>query len=220
VIDSLLVIAKEPIPGRVKTRLVPPLTYEHATHIARVALADTLRAAFAIPARRHVLVLDGRPGSWLTPGWHVVPQAAGDLDVRLVAAFAAATRGPALLVGMDTPQLQPLHLTAFDPEHFDACLGPAADGGFWALGFRDPRDAAAAIAGVPMSTAGTGAEQLHRLLALGLRVQLLDELRDVDTFDDAQEVACLVPDSAFAHAVNAAARDSSAAVRDRSPAVR
>ncbi|MDT4935261.1 MAG: uncharacterized protein QOK11_3153 [Pseudonocardiales bacterium] len=212
-IDSLLVIAKEPIPGRVKTRLVPPLTHEHAAHVAGAALADTLRAGSAIPARRHVLVLDGRPGTWLTPGWRLVPQAAGDLDVRLAAAFAAAAQGPALLVGMDTPQLQPRHLTAFDPEHFDACLGPAADGGFWALSFRDPRNAAAAIAGVPMSTAGTGAQQLRRLRALGLRVQLLDELRDVDTFDDAQEVACLVPDSAFAHAVDTAARDRGAAVR-------
>jgi glycosyltransferase A (GT-A) superfamily protein (DUF2064 family) len=102
---------------------------------------------------------------------------------------------------MDTPQLRPRQLAAFDPARYDACLGPAVDGGYWAIGFADPRLASAAIPGVPMSTARTGDEQLRRLRGLGLRVQLLDVLDDVDTFDTALCVAAAAPRTAFARAV-------------------
>ena len=53
-----------------------------------------------------MLVLDGEPGPWLPPGIEVVPQCAGGLDERIAAAFAACS-GPALLIGMDTPQVGP-----------------------------------------------------------------------------------------------------------------
>ena len=65
---TLLVIAKQPVPGRVKTRLVPPCTFEQAAALAEAALADTLQTALTVPARRRVLVLDGNPGPWLPPG--------------------------------------------------------------------------------------------------------------------------------------------------------
>jgi len=107
---TLLVIAKEPVAGRVKTRLVPPCTPEQAAALAEAALADTLHAVLAVPARRRVLVLDGEPGPWLPPGFDVMPQCGGGLDERLAGAFAAIS-GPALLVGMDTPQLTPGLLT-------------------------------------------------------------------------------------------------------------
>jgi len=64
------------------------------------ALADTLHAVLAAPARRRLLVLDGEPGAWLPPGFDVVPQCGGGLDERLAAAFAAVS-GPALLIGME-----------------------------------------------------------------------------------------------------------------------
>lgn len=196
-LGTLIVIAKAPVPGRVKTRLVPPLTYSEAADIAGAALRDTLDAAAAVPARVHLLAFDGDPGSWRRPGWRAVAQPGGGLDVRLAAAFAAARPGePALLVGMDTPQVRPEQLTAFDPEHHDAALGPADDGGYWAIGFRDPALAAQAIPGVPMSTDRTGAEQLRRLA--GLRVQLLEPLTDVDTIDVAEQVAASAPDTCFA----------------------
>jgi hypothetical protein len=65
---TLLVIAKQPVPGRVKTRLVPPCTHEQAAALAEAALADTLRTVLTVPARRRVLVMDGRPGQWLPLG--------------------------------------------------------------------------------------------------------------------------------------------------------
>ncbi|MDG4866242.1 glycosyltransferase, partial [Streptomyces sp. T-3] len=68
---TLLVIAKEPLPGRVKTRLTPPFTPVEAAELAEAALTDTLAVVRALPARRRILVLDGRPGPWLPPGFEV-----------------------------------------------------------------------------------------------------------------------------------------------------
>jgi hypothetical protein len=191
---TLLVIAKQPVPGRVKTRLVPPCTYEQAAALAAAALADTLRAVLSTPAARRVLVLDGEPGPWLPPGFEVVPQCGGPLDERLAAAFAGAD-GPALLIGMDTPQVTPALLTV-DWRTADAFFGPAADGGFWALGLRAPDPAL--LRGVPMSTSVTGAVQRARLVAAGLRVADLPRLRDVDTAADAVAVARKAPRTGFA----------------------
>ncbi|OXY97715.1 TIGR04282 family arsenosugar biosynthesis glycosyltransferase [Streptomyces diastatochromogenes] len=191
---TLLVIAKEPLPGRVKTRLTPPFTPEQAAALAEASLADTLRAVAETPATRRILVLDGRPGPWLPPGFDVVPQCAGGLDARLADAFARCT-GPALLIGMDTPQVTPELLTV-DFAGCDAYFGPAEDGGFWALGLARPEPAL--LRGVPMSTPQTGAVQRERLVAAGLRVRDLPRLRDVDTAADARAVAALAPHGTFA----------------------
>ncbi|MGV9337355.1 TIGR04282 family arsenosugar biosynthesis glycosyltransferase [Streptomyces sp. NPDC003688] len=191
---TLLVIAKEPRPGRVKTRLTPPFPPAQAAALAEAALADTLRAVAAAPAERRLLVLDGRPGPWLPDGFEVVPQCAGGLDERLADAFARCA-GPALLIGMDTPQVTPELLTV-DFADCDAWFGPAEDGGFWALGLARPEPAL--LRGVPMSVPETGAVQRERLTAAGLRVRDLPRLRDVDTAADARAVAALVPHGAFA----------------------
>ncbi len=201
---SVLVIAKEPVPGRVKTRLVPPLTHEQAARLAAAALHDTLAATSRVPAAQHVLAVDGDARDLLPPDWRCVAQPEGGLAERLCAAFDAVHgHGPAVLVGMDTPQLTPAQLLAFDPARHDACLGLAADGGYWAIGFRDPRVARSMISGVPMSTAHTGAEQLLRLRRAGLDVQLLDELVDVDTIADADVVAAGAPATRFATVLDA-----------------
>ncbi|MEU1464872.1 TIGR04282 family arsenosugar biosynthesis glycosyltransferase [Streptomyces sp. NPDC005727] len=191
---TLLVIAKEPRPGRVKTRLTPPFTPAQAATLAEASLTDTLRAVAGTPAARRLLVLDGRPGPWLPPGFDVVPQCAGGLDDRLAGAFAHCP-GPALLIGMDTPQVTPALLTV-DFADCDAYFGPAEDGGFWALGLARPEPAL--LRGVPMSTPVTGAVQRERLVAAGLRVRDLPRLRDVDTAADARAVAALAPHGAFA----------------------
>ncbi|MFF5404436.1 DUF2064 domain-containing protein [Streptomyces misionensis] len=191
---TLLVIAKEPRAGRAKTRLTPPFTPAEAAGLAEAALVDTLCAVAAAPASRRVLVLDGAPGAWLPPGFEVLPQCAGGLDERLADAFAHCD-GPALLIGMDTPQVTP-DLLAVDFADCDAFLGPAEDGGFWALGLAEPDPAL--LRGVPMSTPVTGAAQRERLLAAGLRVRELPRLRDVDVAADARAVAALAPHGRFA----------------------
>ncbi|MET8077980.1 DUF2064 domain-containing protein [Streptomyces sp. NPDC005303] len=189
---TLLVIAKEPRPGHVKTRLTPPFTPEQAAALAEASLADTLDVVARTPARRRVLVLEGTPGPWLPSGFEVVPQCAGGLDERLAAAFAGCD-GPALLIGMDTPQVTPELLTV-DFADCDAYFGPAEDGGFWALGLAAPDPSR--LRGVPMSTPHTGAAQRARLT--GLRVRELPPLRDVDTASDAELVARAAPAGRFA----------------------
>ncbi|MFB0617758.1 DUF2064 domain-containing protein [Streptomyces sp. AGS-58] len=191
---TLLVIAKEPRPGRVKTRLTPQFTPREAAALAEACLADTLDVVAATPAARRVLVLDGAPGPWLPPGFDVVPQCAGGLDARLADAFAGCP-GPALLIGMDTPQVTPGLLTV-DFAGCDAYFGPSADGGFWALGLAEPDPDL--LRGVPMSTPVTGEVQRERLVDAGLRVRDLPVLRDVDTAADARAVAALVPHGRFA----------------------
>jgi glycosyltransferase A (GT-A) superfamily protein (DUF2064 family) len=200
-IGTLIVLAKRPRAGLVKTRLQPALTAIEAADVAAAALRDTLGTAENVPVRQRILAFDGDVRGWLPAGWRHVVQPTGDLDARLAHAFAAAGPGPAVLVGMDTPQVQPGHLTAFDPVTYDACLGLCPDGGYWAIGFSNPELAALAIPGIPMSRTDTGPRQYGRLVELGLRVQLLPALVDVDTIDDALEVARLVPESEFAAAL-------------------
>jgi hypothetical protein len=207
--STIVVMAKEPRPGRCKTRLCPPATLGQAAALAEAALADTLSAVAHTPAERRVLVLDGRPGRWLPPGFTVVPQRGGGLDERIAAALVDVARpgpeDPTLLIGMDTPQVSPAllgsALALLASPGVDAVLGPATDGGWWALGLRRP-DPAATL-GVPMSTPGTGAAQRRRLHALGLRVADLVESRDVDLIDDAVAVAGEAPESGFARTLAA-----------------
>jgi uncharacterized protein len=196
---ALVVIAKAPVAGRSKTRLCPPCTPAEAAMLAEAALGDTLAAVAATPARRRLLALDGEPGGWLPPCFEVVPQRGRGLGERLAAALVDAD-GPALVVGMDTPQLTPallaLAATRLCKPGVDAVLGPAVDGGYWTLGLRrpDPR----ALEGVPMSSPATFAAQRRRLGELGLRMARLPTLRDVDTAADARAVARSCPGSRFA----------------------
>ncbi len=202
---QVLVIAKEPVPGRVKTRLTPPLRPAAAAALAEAALADTLAAVAATPVTRAVLALEGTPGDWLPPGFRVVPQRGAGLDERLAAAFAdahATLPVPMVLIGMDTPQVTPGLLadaagTLISGEA-DAVFGPAADGGFWLLGLRRPDRSL--LAGVPMSRPDTGRHQLDRLTSAGLRVAIVPELTDVDTFREAELIAGATPGSRFAAA--------------------
>jgi glycosyltransferase A (GT-A) superfamily protein (DUF2064 family) len=209
--STLIVIAKAPVPGRVKTRLTPPFTPEQGAELARAALADTLDSVAATGFRRLVLALDGEPGLVaVPPAFTVIPQAAGGLDRRLAAAFldaAVLDPGPVLLVGMDTPQVTGPLLEACLPTSWeDATLGLAEDGGFWSLGFTRPRELEVdrLLFDVPMSTDRTGAVQLQRLTDAGLRVRMLPVLRDVDTVADLPAVAAAAPASRFAQAARAA----------------
>ena len=199
---ALVVIAKAPAPGRSKTRLTPPCTPGEAALLAGAALHDTLEAVAATPAARRVCVLDGEPGAWLPPGIEVIAQRGGGLDERLAHAFGDVGE-PALLIGMDTPQVTPALLDAAGEDlqrpDVDAVLGEAPDGGYWAIGLREADPAL--LRGVPMSTPSTCACQRARLNAHGLRVGELAPLRDVDDIADARAVARLAPHGRFARAL-------------------
>lgn len=200
---ALVVIAKECVPGRVKTRLHPHFTLEEAAAIASASLADTLAAALRVEADRHILYFDGDPARTPHEGFEVFAQESGSLDLRLAAMFDRLDE-PTLLIGMDTPQVAPEDLRW--PKATDAVLGIASDGGFWALGMRTP--SGDAIRGVPMSRNDTGARQIAALRREGMTVELLDELRDVDLAGDALAVAAQIPASRFARAVSACGQSS------------
>ena len=203
---TLVVIAKQPLPGRAKTRLTPPCTADEAASLAGAALLDTLEVVTRTPAERRVLVFDGDSRRFRRPGLEVIPQRGAGLGERLAAAFEDVA-GPALLVGMDTPQLTPSLLLegirALSTPTVDAVLGRAADGGYWSVGLK--RSACAAFEGVPMSCSTTWTRQRARLRALGLRVHDQPPLRDVDTIADARAVAREAPGSRFATALAAIA---------------
>ncbi|HEX5617589.1 MAG TPA: TIGR04282 family arsenosugar biosynthesis glycosyltransferase [Solirubrobacteraceae bacterium] len=198
---ALVVIAKAPVPGRVKTRLTPPCSPVDAAALAAAALADTLAAvARSRRAVRRVLVLEGAPGPWLPRGFDVLPQRGDGLAARLAAAFCDVG-GPALLIGMDTPQVTTRQLDAGlrALDRADAAFGPALDGGYWAIGLRRPDPAV--FRDVPMSAPTTAAVQRARLSALDLETIELPALVDVDTIADARRVAAAAPQTRFARAL-------------------
>jgi glycosyltransferase A (GT-A) superfamily protein (DUF2064 family) len=196
---SIIVLAKVPVAGRVKTRLCPPLTPPEAASLARAALEDTLGVVLETPASGRVAALDGPPGPWLPRGFEMIRQRGGGLDERIACAFDDVG-GPALLIGSDTPQISSMLLAAAGrallAPGIDAVLGDAVDGGWWIVGLR--RAIPSAFIGVPMSTRTTGVEQMDRLLGLGLRVARMPSLRDVDRIDDARAVAAEAPRTRFA----------------------
>ncbi|HEU0205722.1 MAG TPA: DUF2064 domain-containing protein [Pseudolysinimonas sp.] len=201
---TLVIIAKECLPGRVKTRLHPDLSLEQAAEAAAASLADTFAALAGLPAEGRILAFDGIVAPAGSEPYDVIPQAPGDLDERLAAVFDAA-EGPTILVGMDTPQLRAADLAPFFPwpehaEDADFVFGPALDGGFWCLGMSKPRGDL--IRGVPMSRDDTGAQQLGRLCAAGGGIRMLPPLIDVDTIVEARAVAALAPDTRFARTLS------------------
>ncbi len=197
---ALLVIAKDPRPGRTKTRLCPPCRPEQAADLAEAALRDTLEVVADTPASRRVLVLDGDPARWKRPGLEIIVQRGEGLAQRLAHAFVDVGE-PALLVGMDTPQLtRELLSEGLEAlRRFDAVLGPAPDGGYWSVGLRRPHERA--FHDVPMSCETTLRRQRERFASLGLNTYEQPPLRDVDTIADARAVARQATGSRFAAAL-------------------
>ncbi|MCR3752489.1 TIGR04282 family arsenosugar biosynthesis glycosyltransferase [Lentzea californiensis] len=196
----LLIMAKSPVPGQVKTRLCPPLSAGEAADVAAASLLDTISAALdtsgAVPVVALAGVVRREDVRDALAECVVIPQRGASFAERLVHAHAdiARFRMPVLQIGMDTPQVTPSLLESC-ADFGEAALGFAEDGGWWALGLRDPLRAAV-LRDVPMSRADTGALTLEALH--GLEVRTLPVLSDVDTMADARAVALQVPGSRFA----------------------
>jgi len=197
VLDAqIVVIAKQPLAGRSKTRLCPRLTSQQAANVARAALLDTLSAVLDVPVRRRVVVLEGSPDNLVPPSFDVIAQRGAGLDERLAAAYddTFASRSlPTLLIGMDTPQVTASQLesaTSALLQH-DGVLGLAEDGGWWAIGLAAPDPQV--FLGVAMSADDTGALQVARLKERGMVPFMLPVLRDIDRVDDLVAVAAGMP---------------------------
>jgi glycosyltransferase A (GT-A) superfamily protein (DUF2064 family) len=196
---NLLVMAKSPRPGRVKTRLCPPCTPQEAADLAEAALADTLASACKSRADRVMVALDGPPGPWIPSGVELFAQCRGGLGDRLAAAWARM-EGPTLQIGMDTPQVSPDDLdAAFDSllhSSGGCAIGLAGDGGWWALGMQEPNHRA--FRGVSMSSPETGLQQIEALRREVGPPSFLAAMDDFDTAVDALAVASQAPETNFA----------------------
>jgi len=212
----LLVVAKAPVAGLAKTRLGATIGPRQAARVAAAALLDTLDAVLAAPGTTPVVALTGdlaaaERGAEVAAAlarYVVIPQRGKDFADRLANAHAdvaAAFPGRAVFqIGMDTPQVTgALLLESIEALHepgVDAVLGPAADGGWWGVGLRNPMHAMV-LRRVPMSRTDTGTRTLAALRRAGLRVGRLAKMSDVDTLADAVRVAATVPFGRFAQAV-------------------
>ncbi|HEX6347592.1 TIGR04282 family arsenosugar biosynthesis glycosyltransferase [Umezawaea sp.] len=211
---TVLVVAKAPVPGLAKTRLSPAVPPAQAADIAAASLLDTLDAVLATPGVVPVVALTGdltkaeRSREIRSLLRHVVllPQRGADFPARLANAHADAARLnaglPVLQIGMDTPQVtaELLDECVGSLRYADGVLGPATDGGWWALGLRDGHRADV-LRTVPTSRDDTGALTAAALERSGLRIGLLPELSDVDDMTTAREVAAVLPGSRFAEAL-------------------
>lgn len=189
-----VIIAKAPVAGFAKTRLIPALGADGAAALAQRMLEHAVKIALA--AKLGPVELCVTPGpdntAWkklaMPPGLGWSSQEGGDLGQRMArAAQRTLDQGEnILLVGTDCPELQAAHLAAAAAaltDH-DACLIASADGGYVLLGLR--RFDAAPFDNMAWSTSTVMAETLRRLAALGWRVKTLGELHDIDEATDLQ----------------------------------
>ena len=190
---AVIVFAKAPQPGAVKTRLVPALGAEGAaalhTKLAKHAL-DTVRAASLKPVELHCAPDTDDPFFRYCQGHYGValePQVTGDLGVRMHAAFATALAAHprVLMIGTDCPALTARHLRQAEKalrEGHDAVLAPCEDGGYALIGLT--RSDPTLFDGIAWSSASVMAQTRARLKALGWRWHELETLWDVDRPED------------------------------------
>ncbi len=172
----IVIFAKQPLAGKVKTRLIPALGPEGAARLAAEMLNRTIAEALAtgLPVE---LRGDPDPTEWYAADVALAPQGEGDLGERLT---RAASCPPLLLIGTDCPDLDShrLRSAADSLAAHDAVIHPAADGGYVLLGLSrfDP----SIFEGIAWSTASVAAETIARIEALGWSLDVRETLADVD----------------------------------------
>jgi hypothetical protein len=187
-------MAKAPVPGRVKTRLCPPLTEEQAASLAHGFLLDALARARTLAAAALYLAYSPPDAEAIFQeiageGITCLPQEGDDLGQRmdrLSRRLLAAGHPAVAIIGTDTPTL-PVSILADALDrlaggHADLVLGPSEDGGYYLIGMRRP------LPGIFADIAWGGptvlADTRERAAGLGLKVSLLQSWFDVDTPED------------------------------------
>ena len=177
----IVIFAKAPVPGRVKTRLIPALGAEGAARLAAEMLKHTVEEALASGLAVE-LCGEPAPSSWYSgPPAHLTGQGDGDLGQRLHrAAERVLAQEPVLLIGADCPALDRHRLRAAAEalESHDAVIHPATDGGYVLLGVR--RFDATLFEGIAWSTNAVAEKTLARMGALGWKVDVREILADID----------------------------------------
>jgi rSAM/selenodomain-associated transferase 1 len=187
----IVIFAKAPVPGLVKTRLIPALGADGAAALAARMLEQTVAAALASGLQVE-LCGEPDPASWYSgPLVELSAQGDGDLGQRLHrAAERVLALEPVLLIGADCPALDSRRLrgAAEALEHHDAVLHPAEDGGYVLLGLR--RFDASLFAGIAWSTDAVAAQTLTRIAGLGWSVDVRETLADIDVPADLPPLPC------------------------------
>jgi uncharacterized protein len=180
----LLVMAKAPAAGRVKTRLAGEVGTSTAVRFARHSLSALLQRV-AVDARWSTTLAvtpDIAAASRLWPRrMPLMPQGSGDLGVRMQRLFDQAPLGPVVIVGTDIPDVARAHIAAAFRllGRHDAVFGPAADGGYWLVGLRRRPRILQPFRGVRWSTEHALDDTLANLR--GCSIAWLPTLCDVDT---------------------------------------
>jgi len=190
----LIIFAKEPTPGQVKTRLSPPLSPEGVAQLYHSFLLDILEEMKQVPEVRLALAFSpaeaqGFFRSLAPPGTNLFPQAGMDLGERMARAFAHSFKtgfSPILLRGSDTPDL-PAALVSEARQVLasgkaQVVLGPATDGGYYLVGLTEPQPAS--FQGPTWSSSTVLSSTLKAARQQGLMVHLLPAWTDIDTYDD------------------------------------
>lgn len=188
VTTRIVIFAKAPVPGTVKTRLIPALGEAGAARLARRMLADTVRHALASGLATPELCATPRPDDplWLDhlpAGVRLSDQGPGDLGQRLAAAAKRVIDAGEriLLIGTDCPGLdgERLHAAAAQLETHDAVIYPAHDGGYVLLGLT--RTDPSLFDTVAWGTDTVAATTIARIAALGWSLSVGEPLCDIDT---------------------------------------
>ena len=184
-LTRILVLARAPIAGNAKTRLIPALGSDGAARLARVMLWHALDAAMAATLGPVALVGDPHPARWgfaFPPEIELSAQAGADLGERMTAAVerALAPGETVIVTGTDCPGLVAARISgaALALETHDVAIIPATDGGYVLIGFA--RFDGAIFAGVEWGSADVLAATLANIETLGWSVWLGEPLADVD----------------------------------------
>lgn len=196
------IFAKQPRPGRVKTRLCPPLTLDQAAELYHCCLKETLHRATQGDWEK-VLFFQGRRQFFLDnfSGLQLAEQIGADLGERLAQAFASRFAGGAqqvVIIGSDSPDLpDSLIRQAFAGlKHHDAVLAPAGDGGYVLVGLRRP--APGLFEHIPWSTGEVLAATRKRMVDLQLSCLELSGWYDVDDVASLRQLMLRSPQSVTA----------------------
>jgi len=191
--QAVVMMAKAPQAGNVKTRLCPPLSLEEAAALYRGFILDTIAKMNCLQTVQPVLSYTPANSDAffadMAPHWTHLPQEGTDLGARMHSCFRhllAHGYDHVLLTGSDLPTL-PLHIfrlalhLAATPK-IDVILGPSDDGGYYLIGLRAP--CPALFEDMVWSTSTVLAETVRRATCLGLRIAYLPTWYDIDTPGD------------------------------------
>lgn len=185
---ALLLFIKNPVPGKVKTRLAATVGPDRALELYLRMLAHTRSTALRTAASRLVFYSDfvDEQDDWRRPDFEKMLQRGTDLGLRMHHAIADALQrhSRSVLVGGDIPGLRAdIIEAAFDAlEDADVVIGPAEDGGYYLIGMRAPHPEI--FENIHWSTPQVLAQTLERCHMAGCSVRLVDTLSDVDTEAD------------------------------------